>query len=437
MKRIIMKSGEDKRIRLGHPWVYDNEIAAILAGPGDETPVELVPGETADVESSRKEYLGRAICNPKSKIVGRIYSPSKEGLDKGFFKRRIREALARRRLAGFDLLHDSFRLLYAEADGVPGLIADCFTADGAAYVSLQFLSFGMDQRKADIVQAFTEVFSQESPALPHMRLGALIDKPVADIREKEGLPPASESILYDALPQSSDIIITENGCRFAVNLSHGQKTGYFLDQRVNRRLASDACTRLLSAASSTSPSESAPFTILDACCYSGSFGVQIAAAVSAAGAIPRVTFMDASARALDLARRNASLNGLDSAATFTEADVKDALHRAARAKDRYDAVILDPPAFAKTKDSLENAMQAYHAVNTSAISLVRKGGVFVTCSCSQAVSAARFRRMLTAAASAANRRLRQLSFTGASPDHPVLLGYDESEYLKCGVYIVE
>ncbi|MDR1596296.1 MAG: class I SAM-dependent rRNA methyltransferase, partial [Treponema sp.] len=186
MKRIILKYGEEGRIRRGHPWVYDNEAGVILSGPGDSPPAVLLPGEIADVESSRKEYLGRALVNPNSKIIARIYSPSKEGIDKGFFKRRIREAVNRRVDAGFDLHRESARLVFAEADFLPGLIVDRFVGwplndiESAAllrpltldpviaalgpprsWLVVQFLVYGMDSRREEILAALEEVLEQD------------------------------------------------------------------------------------------------------------------------------------------------------------------------------------------------------------------------------------------------------------------------------------
>jgi 23S rRNA (cytosine1962-C5)-methyltransferase len=528
MKRIILKSGEEHRIALGHPWVYDNEIARVLDGPGvpPEKTVALEAGELADVESSRKEYLGRAYVNPASKIRARIYSPSKEGLDKGFFKRRLREAIARRlaeRARGgiydggiYDdgaagvtgnaafgnggargtersggLRAESMRVLFGEADFLPGLIIDryvgwplaeaearvparplTFTALEMAlgppesWLAVQFLSWGVDCRRAAILAAIEEVFAPLGPP------AGVVEKSAAPVRELEGLAP-QDGLIAGEVP-AGGIVIFENGLPFAVDLAEGQKTGHFLDQRENRLRAAAY----------------AHGDVLDAFCYSGGFAVHAARygvalpgivnfgdansgdahsgdakpgdgrigddalnAPESGGAGPgntesnagsansgdagkplRVTAVDVSKAALGLARRNAALNGVEDRITTVEADVFDYLRAAARRKEKYDLIILDPPAFAKSKSVLQNALRGYREINSAALKLLHSGGVLVSCSCSQAVDQEHFSRMITEAAADADRRLVQLDFRYQAADHPVRVGYGESLYLKCGFY---
>jgi 23S rRNA (cytosine1962-C5)-methyltransferase len=457
LKRVILKPGEEKRILAGHPWVYDNEVERVLsgsfAGPGAAPEAALESGETADVESSRKTYLGRAFVNPRSKIIARIYSPSKEGADKGFFKRRIREAVARRVTAGYDLERESARLVFAEADFLPGLIVDRFVgwaltdleaadhkngierktefcavserplnfdaalaAFGAprSWLAVQFLTYGVEVRREDILAALEEVLA---PALPET-LGppaGIIEKSTARVRELEGLP-LREGVIRGSFPPGG-IVLFENGFPFAVNLEEGQKTGHFLDQRDNRRLA---------AAYAGSGAR-----VLDACAYTGGFGIH-ACRAGAASAIAA----DVSAAALSLTRKNAALNGVEDRITTVEADIFDLLPRYERAKERFDLIILDPPAFAKTRSALEGAVRGYKEINLRAIKLLNPGGVLVSCSCSQAMDESRFKRMITEAAADADRRLMQLDFRYQAADHPILLGYGESQYLKCGMYRV-
>jgi len=440
MKRIILQQGEEDRIRLGHPWVYDNEVDRIYEGK--TAAAELVPGDCADVESSRKEYLGRAIVNPHSKIIARIYSPSKEGIDKGFFKRRIREAILRR--ASFrGLSRESARLVFAEADFLPGLIIDRFTgwsladiesagierplsfasAEAAlgpphSWLTVQLLAWGMDCRREMIIEALEEVMTAcyDSPA-------GIIEKSGAHVRTLEGLSPR-EGLIKGTFP-SGGIVIFENDLPFIVDLPEGQKTGFFLDQRDNRLLAGTYAAMLR-----RETADETELRILDACSYTGAFGIHTLRAAKKAA----VTMLDTSAAALEGARKNAALNGVTDHITTIEADVFDSLRGLERRKEKFDMVILDPPAFAKSRTALGEALRGYKEINLRAINLVRPGGILVTCSCSQALDESRFRRMITEAAADAERRLMQLDFRCQAQDHPVLAGYDESLYLKCGFY---
>ena len=454
MKRIILKPGEERRILLGHPWVYDNEISRVLAGPGPRPEdAVLAPGELADVESSGKEYLGRAWVNPNSKIRARIYSPSKEGVDKGFFKRRIREAIERRiGPPGYELRKESARLVFAEADFLPGLIIDRFVgwplepllaaltkrpftfedAEAAlgppsSWLSVQFLCWAVDERKEMILEALEEVLAaplspgREPLCLPE----GIVEKSGAKVRELEGLL-LREGIVRGSFP-AQGIVIFENGLPFAIHLEEGQKTGHFLDQKENRRLAAAFLKALL--AEETETGAAGELRVLDACAYTGGFGINAARA----GALS-VVCVDSSAPALETLEINAALNGVNTCIKTVEADVFEYLRAAERKRERYDLIALDPPAFAKTKASLDAAIRGYKEINLRAISLLNPGGILVTCSCSQAMDETRFKRMVSEAAADADRRLFQLDFRYQAPDHPILMGYDESFYLKCGFY---
>jgi 23S rRNA (cytosine1962-C5)-methyltransferase len=447
MKRILLKHGEEDRIHMGHPWVYDNEAGAVLSGPGDSPPAVLVPGETADVESDRKEYLGRALVNPASKIIARIYSPSKEGIDKGFFKRRLREAVVRRIDAGYDLRRESARLVFAEADFLPGLIVDRFVGwplkdiesavvprplsfDPASaalgpprsWLSVQFLVCGMDSRREEILDALTDVLGQDGFIMPGgVPLGegaGIVEKSTAKVRELEGLP-LREGLIRGGFP-TGGIVIFENGLPFMLNLLEGQKTGHFLDQKDNRLRFGDFAreTSLRSAG-----------RVLDAFSYTGGFGIHAARSGAA-----EVVCVDLSAAALETARINAALNGVGDRVTVVEADVFEYLRSCERRKETFDLIVLDPPSFAKSKSALEGALRGYKDINLNALKLLNPRGVLVSCSCSQAVDQDRFRRMIAGAAADAGRRLVQLDFRGQGADHPVLVGYDESLYLTCAFY---
>jgi 23S rRNA (cytosine1962-C5)-methyltransferase len=472
LKRIILKPGEEERILLGHPWVYGNEIDSVLEDREARTAylrydgsTQLVPGECADVESCRKKYLGRAIVNPNSKITARLYSPSKEGIDKGFFKRRIREAVLRR-LFFRELSRESARLVFAEADFLPGLIIDCFAGWPLAeieaaitarpltfelvqaalgpprfWLSVQFLVWGMDCRREMICEALREVVTiinapdagAAYPAafIPEGAFAGIIEKSAAHVRELEGLC-LREGVLWGSFPETG-IVIFEGGLPFIVDLLHGQKTGFFLDQRDNRLLAAQYAVMLQKEAGTG-------LRILDACSYTGGFGLHAVRPVDALrpGDAQRpqgpLTMLDISAAALETGRRNAALQGVEDRVTAIEANVFDELKNMVRRKEQFDMVILDPPAFAKSRGSLEEALRGYKEINLRAIKLVRPGGLFISCSCSQAADEITFKRMIAEAAADAGRRLIQLDFRFQAQDHPVLAGYDESLYLKCGFY---
>ena len=435
MDRIILKPGEEARILAGHPWVYDNEIGRVEAASG-----ALAPGGIADVESSRKRYLGRAVVNPASKIRARIFSPSKEGLDRGFFKRRIREAMERRR-PFYDLTRESQRLVFAEADFLPGLIVDRFVgwplsdivaAFGAqapdveaaaarlgppqSWLSVQFLSYGMDLRRADIIGALEEVFLSPDPVTSTALGGpsGIVERDEAHVRELEGLPLQS-GIVAGTYPEGG-VLIYENGHPFIVDMLGGQKTGHFLDQKENRaRAAAFARGR----------------RVLDACCHTGGFAIHAAHAGATS-----VVAVDSSELAIAAVGRNAVLNGISDRISTVQANVFDLLRTYERTKERFGLVVLDPPAFAKSRAALEGALRGYKEINLRGLSLLERGGVLVTCSCSHAMDEGRFKAMVADAAVDAGRRLRLLEFRYQASDHPILLGYDESLYLKCGIYEV-
>jgi 23S rRNA (cytosine1962-C5)-methyltransferase len=422
MNRIILKPGEEDRILSGHPWVYDNEIAREIADPSVSASDGLPAGGLADVESSRKKYLGRAFVNPNSKIRARIFSPSKEGVDPGFFKRRIRQAMERRR-HDYDLGSESARLVFGEADFLPGLIVDRFVGHEAegdrsgptkSWLSIQLLTYAMDLRRDDIIAALKEALSwwpPEKGAAPGEPAG-MVERDEAHVRELEGLPLRS-GVLEGSVP-GGGVIIKENGLLFFVDLMGGQKTGHFLDQKENRAFAARFATGR---------------RVLDACCHTGGFAIHAAAA--GAG---QVTALDVSAQALSAVRRNAELNRVSERIMTLEGNVFDVLRDMERSGERFGLIILDPPAFAKSRTALEGAARGYKEINLRAMNLLEKDGILVTCSCSQAMTEDLFRSMIADAAMDAGKRLHQLAFRHQAPDHPVLVGFPESLYLKCGIY---
>jgi len=414
MKRITLKPGEEDRILRGHPWIYDNEIT-------EDASYDLEPGEYVDVESHNKKYIGRAFVNPLSKIRGRIFSRSKEGVDKGFFKRRIREAIDRR-LALYDLNRESARLVFGEADFLPGLVVDSFTGipykkgetleaeNFNSWLSVQFLTAATDARRDEIIEALLDVTDAtfNSPS-------GIIERGGETARKLEGLLPRSE-IIYGNVPDEG-IIITENHLPFFVNLAKGQKTGYFLDQKNNR----------LAAASFAKGAR-----CLDLFCHTGGFAIH-----AAEFGASEITAVDTSAQALSALKRCVELNAeVRGKIQILEEDAFEALRRLDRAGERFDWIVLDPPAFAKSRRNLAGALRGYKEINLTALKLLEKGGILISCSCSSALREETFKQVVASAAFDAGKRLHRLSFTYQSPDHPVLEGFEESLYLKCGIYRV-
>jgi 23S rRNA (cytosine1962-C5)-methyltransferase len=400
-------------------------------------------------------------------------------MDKGFFKRRLREALERRSpgavspsiSAAYNTTGESGRIVFGEADFLPGLIIDrfagwpladleaalverplVFPAAGAAlgpprsWLSVQFLAYGMDCRRDMILEALNEVLSAPLPGVLPAAVRppeGIIEKSAARMRELEGLSP-SEGIIGGTFPEGG-IVIFENGLPFAVDLPGGQKTGHFLDLRFNRLLAGKYAVMLSvetgdaadppaagGAGSAALTAGKTRLRVLDACSCTGGFGIHILRAAPGAA----VTAVDVSASALEILRKNAALNGVADRITTAEADIFDTLRTLDGKKERFDLVILDPPAFAKSRTVLAEALRGYKEINLRAMKIIRRGGILITCSCSQALDEARFKRVLVEAAADAERRLIQLDFRYQPPDHPILLGYGESLYLKCGFYRV-
>lgn len=412
--KIVLKPREDRRIRAGHPWVYDNEIAGIEGDPS--------PGGEVAVLDARHGSLGSAFYNPKSKIRARIYSRTPRSADPTFLDEAIGRAIEWRRRF-FDPERQSLRLVFAEADGLPGLIVDSFVgeAEDAAggssagpgeanglqvapssrrgrWLSAQFLSLGVEARKQEILAAFER-------ALP---VDGVMERSDAPVRALEGLPPAS-GVLAGEVP--SRVLIEENGLRFGVDLKSGQKTGWFLDQRANRAAAARYAKGK---------------RVLDAFCNAGGFALACAAAGASS-----VAAVDSSAEAVSEVSANAGLNGLISRVAAVQANAFDYLRALERDRERFGLVVLDPPAFAKNRASVEGARRGYKELNLRALRLLEPGGILVTCSCSYWFGPALFWSMLEEAAADSGRKLRILEERTQDLDHPIVMGYSESKYLKC------
>jgi len=387
MLRLVLRTGHDRRLRGGHPWIFSNEIDRI-----DGTPEN---GGAVLVFSARGDCLGTAYYNPHSLIAARLLSRRQENIDSvDFFRARLAAAVAYRR----DLYGaaDAVRLVYGEADGLPGLVVDRY----GEVLSLQFLTLGIDCRRHLILQALQELFA---PA-------AIIARNDVAVRDLEGLPQQVELLHGEIPPQ---LLVSENGLRFRVDVGGGQKTGHFLDQKENHL---------------TLRGRVEGKRVLDLFCYSGSWSVH-----AASFGARQVTGVDISAGAVALAAENARLNGLEGSCSFLRADVFDLLRDWGRGGERFDTIVLDPPAFVKSKKKLPEAIRGYHTINRRAMELVSPGGYLFTCSCSHHLQREVFLDLLRQAAAQAGRAARLLEMRGQAYDHPVLLACPETEYLKCAV----
>ena len=344
---ITLKPREELRIRRGHPWIYDNEIASLEGNPEG--------GDEVRALDSRGKSLGFGFYNPASKIRLRLFSKSSSKADKEFFVEAFKTALAWR-ARFFDTEKQSFRAIFGEADSVPGLIVDLFSGEvvpssetnakklngSGRWLSTQFLSLGVERRKIQIIAALQDVFEPDGIA----------ERSDAPVRALEGLVPCS-GILAGSVPES--IIIEENGAKFSVDIVGGQKTGWFLDQRANRA----AAARLAKGK-----------TVLDVFCNQGGFGILCALAGATS-----VTAVDSSTGALAAAALNASLNGVASRYTTVEANAFDYLRAVEKEGRKFDLVVLDPPAFAKSRSAVEPAYRGYKEINVRAMHLLSHGGI--------------------------------------------------------------
>ena len=385
MIRVYLKKNEDRRIRAGHPWVFSNEIGRIEGEPE--------PGAACELFDVGGSLLGTGYHNPRSLIAVRLLSLQREDIDTvEFFEQRIAAALTHRKSLYPGL--ETFRLVYGESDHLPGLVVDKY----GEYLSIQLLSAGMDARRSLIVEALQRLLA---PA------GIIARNDVA-VRTMEGLTEEVE-LLAGAIPDA--VLMQENGLTFEVDLWRGQKTGGFLDQKENHLLLNG----LVSGKD-----------VLDCFCYSGSW----AAHAGFFGA-KSVLGLDISERAVALASRNAALNGLTDRVSFEECDAFDRLRSLKLEGRSFGTVVMDPPAFVKNRKQIAEATKGYITINRRALELLEPGGYLITCSCSYHMGREPFREMLVTASRQAKREVRLVTARSQAPDHPVLLSFPESEYLKC------
>jgi 23S rRNA (cytosine1962-C5)-methyltransferase len=377
---VLTKRGAT-RARSGHPWIYRSDVAEAVGDAGD---VLRVVGRDG-------RFLGHAFYNPKSEIMLRIVTREDEEINGAFFRARVEKAQAYREALRIDA--NAYRLLHAEADGVPGLVADRY---GGFFV-LQVGSAAVEQRLDLVVSVLKDLFD---PAGILLRGDSVA-------RRREGLP-ASMRVLWGEVPES--FVVREGPIRYIADLWRGQKTGSFLDQRENHL----AVARY------------AKGRVLDVFSYAGGF------ALHAAGSADTVEAVDGSDDTLKAARKNAELNDLSNI-TFTRANAFDLLRERSDVGEEYDIVILDPPAFAKTKRDLSAATRAYKEINLRAMKLLGPGGVLITCSCSYHFSRDLMEETLRSAATDVGRAMRVREWRGQARDHPEMLTIPETRYLKCAV----
>ena len=392
----ITKKGEAS-LTGGHPWVYFDEIT----GQPDTLPQ---PGDLVDVLSQKGRWLGTGFYSPQSKIRIRVFSRNaNDKFDKAFWERRLEYAWAYRKQVMGPVDCQCCRVIFGEADQFPGLTVDRF---GSILVT-QTLSVGMEVLKPLLFPLLVEVLRRDGQTIT-----GLYERNDVALREKEGLPQYKGwfDLPGEEHPQSTQTTIRENGVEYLVDFENGQKTGFFLDQKYNRL----AVAKL-----------AAGRRVLDCFTHTGSFALN-----AAMGGAAHVTAVDVSQSAVEMARANALRNGLEDRMDFVCSDVFDLLPQLEAQGHPYDFIILDPPAFTKARRTAQNAMRGYKGINYRAMKLLPRGGYLATASCSHFATEEMFIKMLRSAAHDTGRQLRQIEVRQQAPDHPILWGVEETNYLK-------
>lgn len=394
-KKIFLKQDEEKEILQGFPWVFDNEILSIKNND-ENHPIQ--DGSEVDVFSKSGNFLGTGIYNSKSKISVRILSRKKDvEFNSEFFEKRIQDALDIRFMNYKK--SDSYRLIFAEADFLPGLIVERYVdINGRVFLVVQFLALCTEIFRDKIISSLN--------LLCHPF--GIYERSDVDVREKEGL---SQKKGWIGTEHNPVITIKENGILLTVDLENGQKTGYFLDQKFNRKKVAELSKNK---------------KVLDTFTHTGAFGLN-----AFYGGASSVVSVDISEEAIETVRTNIIQNKASKVMKAICADVFDFLKEEEKNGNLYDLIILDPPAFAKSAKSIDKAYGGYKEINLRAMRILKEGGILVTCSCSHFFDETKFSDMLMHAARDSHRSVQILEKTGAGPDHPVLLGYPKSSYLKC------
>jgi 23S rRNA (cytosine1962-C5)-methyltransferase len=383
MTRVQLKRKIANRILNGHPWIFANEV--------DKWDGDPKAGDIVDVYFSDGKFAGRGYFNAQSQIIIRLLTTEKKVvIDDEFFLKRIKECWEYRKQIGYT---ENCRLVFGEADGLPQLIIDKFND----YFVVQTLALGIDTWKPAIVKAINTVFTPKG----------IFERNDVPVRELEGLPQQKGFL---SSPFDTKIIINENGLKFHVDIENGQKTGYFLDQQDNRR----AIQHIVKGAE-----------VLGAFTYTGTFEIHAAhyGAKSVLG-------LDISENAVQQANKNAQLNGLENIVQFQTANAFDVLKQWTKEDKRYDVVMLDPPAFTKSRATIQKAITGYKEINLRGMKLIKPGGFLVTSSCTNLVQPELFLQIIDMAAKDARRKIRQVTFQTQSSDHPIVWNMENTHYLK-------
>ena len=394
MADVYIKKGEGRSFKSGGMWFYDNEI--------DRIEGKFENGDIIDVLDFDGYYLGRGFINTNSKITIRILTRHKDvNIDREFIKKRVKDAV-KYRLDTVDT--SSCRLIFGEADYLPGIVIDKFSD----ILVVESLALGIDRLKADIIECLKEELASHG-----MNIRGVYERSDAKVRLNEGMERVKGFLSEEF---DTNVEIVENGVKYLVDVRDGQKTGFFLDQKYNRLAIQKLCKDA---------------RVLDCFTHTGSFALNAAIA----GA-KEVTGVDASELAVEQAAKNAALNGVQDRAKFICRDVFELLPELEKQGEKYDVVILDPPAFTKSRNSVKNAIKGYREINLRAMKLVKDGGFLATCSCSHFMTYELFTETIGQAARNVHKRLRQVEFRTQAPDHPILWAADESYYLKFYIFQV-
>ncbi|WP_287712837.1 class I SAM-dependent rRNA methyltransferase [Blautia sp.] len=389
-----LKKGEGRSLKAGGPWIYDNEVASILGS--------FENGDMVMVHDFDGYPLGRGFINTNSKIRIRMMTrKSEQEIDEEFLRKRVRDAWEYRKKT---VDTSSCRVIFGEADFLPGLVVDKFSD----VLVVQSLALGIDRMKMKILELLKEEMAQDGVVIR-----GVYERSDAKVRRQEGMEPFKGFI---GEPFDTKVEICENGVRYLVDVEDGQKTGFFLDQKYNRLAIQKLCRGA---------------KVLDCFTHTGSFALNagVAGAKSVLG-------VDASQLAVEQARENAKLNGLSGTVKFVCEDVFELLPRLEEEGEKFDVVILDPPAFTKSRNSVKNAVKGYREINLRAMKLVKDGGFLATCSCSHFMSYEMFTQTIGQAARNVHKRLRQVEYRTQAADHPILWAAEESYYLKFYIFQV-
>ncbi len=382
MIKVILNKKIAPRIANGHPWVFSNEVNEIKG--------DITPGDIVEVCFADGSFAGRGFINPKSQIIIRLLTRKKEDINDDFFYKKIEAAWHYRNKIGYT---ENCRLVFGEADYLPSLVIDKFND----YFSVQTLSLGMDKWKPAIVTALNKIFSPKG----------IYERNDVPVRELEGL---AQQTGFLSQPFDTKIDIKENGIRLIVDLENGQKTGYFLDQQDNRR----AIRHIVKDAD-----------VLGVFTYTGTFEIHAAhyGAKSVLG-------LDISEAAVAQANHHAKINGVDNRCRFEAVNAFDVLKLWAKEGRQYDVVMLDPPAFTKSRENIQKAVAGYKEINLRGMKLIKNGGFLVTSSCTNLVSPELFLQTINMAAKDAKKNIRQVTYRSQSSDHPIIWGMENTAYLK-------